>query len=294
MKVLKATYGDKDVTDIVKSKAQSNHLMIQASNSIFGDPQYGVPKTLSISVIEDGIVKDYSCKEESYICIPNLSKKKLGIFCSNNNNSKTKETIAQSLKSIKTASKDTVDIITCMWYEEPNNPFIDIRSRVTSNYGNLNHQLQILQCLYFATLNNPNLQYVSFLEHDVLYSEGHFDYDDFDEDYIINDNYIGLNKSGFQSQCQKHKPLSQITMHFNFSLKYFSHNIGLSLVYGHASVEPHWSPKYESSHKIVVNKNPNVHINHGHSFTSHYHSFCEDTYENDSYWGHYSQYSNLF
>lgn len=294
MNILKATYGDKDVTDIIASRVKKNNLVIQASNSIFGDPQCGVFKKLNISIDQDGSIKEYSCNENEYICIPTLSSNKLGIFCSNNNNKNITNTIIFSLDCIDKISKNKADIITCLWNEEDKNPFLDIKSRITGIYGNLNHQLQILQCLYFAKVNKANYEYVSFLEHDVLYSYGHFDYDDFDEDYIINDNYIGLNKYGFQKSEQQHRPLSQITMKFDFAIKYFGHNIGLSLVHGHASVEPHWVPKYDSCHKIVMNQNPNVHINHGHAFTSHYKSFSKNTYDQDNYWGHYSQYSNLF
>jgi hypothetical protein len=177
------------------------------------------------------------------------------------------------------------------------NPFLDIKSIVKNTPGNINHQIQILQCLNFAKDQHYHkYKYVSFLEHDVLYSESHFQYSDFSEDYIVNDNYIGLNTNGFQKkQNQKHRPLSQITMNFDFAIKYFSHNLGLALSRGHASVEPHWEPKYDSTFKIIENIYSNVHINHGHSFTSHYQCFSNDYIETvDEYWGDHEQYKYLF
>ncbi len=48
MEVLLAYYGPKDVTSIVQSKVFSNKLVVDVSNSIFGDPMPGTTKTLVV------------------------------------------------------------------------------------------------------------------------------------------------------------------------------------------------------------------------------------------------------
>ena len=70
MKIIKATYGDKDVTDIVMSRAKDDNLVIQASNSIFGDPCVGKIKKLIIDVEFDGASEQYSIPENSFIKLP--------------------------------------------------------------------------------------------------------------------------------------------------------------------------------------------------------------------------------
>lgn len=64
LKILGASYGTADVTEIVRSKVSNNSLSIAAENSVFGDPWCGVLKTLVISYqFEDNEPKVLVVKE---------------------------------------------------------------------------------------------------------------------------------------------------------------------------------------------------------------------------------------
>lgn len=283
MKIIKATYGDKDVTEIVQSRVKNNTLTIQASNSIFGDPQVGSIK--SLNVITD--VGEYTAIENSFLHLPKTKNTRLGIFYSNNNDNRINQCILKSLDCIKLAAGDKTDIITNFWNSlGSQNPFIETIAW-TNTSSHLNQVLQILQCLYMAQSIGSH-DYVSFLEHDVLYPEGYFDYDNFEDDCICNTNYIGMNKSGFQKKLPSQLALSQFTMKIKYAISHFESILPNAILYNNGIVEPKIS---------IINwhcKHPSIHINHGRHHTSHYSCFSIDTYDIDNYWGHYSQYSNLF
>lgn len=287
MKILKATYGDKDVTDIVRSKAQSNHLMIQASNSIFGDPCVGKVKKLVIDIDTNGKFEQYVVQENSFITLPKTSKSKLGIFYSNNNDDRISPCILKSLECIKKSSEGQADVITNFWHSiGSKNPFIETISW-TRTSSHLNQVLQILQCLYTGNTFGE-YKYVSFLEHDVLYPEGYFEYEDFDENVIINSNYIGLCINGFQTKHPHQPPLSQMTMKMNFAIQHFESILPNAIFSNSGSVEPNITIR---SWKC---NNPSIHVNHGRHFTSHYSVYSKNTFDEDNYWGNFNQYSNLF
>lgn len=214
---------------------------------------------------------------------------RLGIFYSNNNNPVLYPCILKSLETISVASKNKADIITNVWNSFGNkNPFIETIAWTKSS-SHLNQILQILQCLFKAKTVG-NYRYVSFLEHDVLYPEGYFDYPSFDNELICNSNYIGLNKQGFQALQQHDKPLSQITMSFDFSIQHFLHILENALLQNNGNVDRFKCdvPNWES-------KNPAVHLNHGHNFTSHFNCYSNiNISTHNGYWGESSQYSLLF
>jgi hypothetical protein len=287
MKILKATYGDKDVTDAVRSKINNNNLFIQASNSIFGDPCVGKLKHLILDIEVDGVFEQHSVEENSFIKLPKTNRSRLGIFYSNNNEDRINPCIIKSLECIKISSDCKADIITNVWNSLGNkNPFMETISW-TKTSSHLNQVLQILQCLYIGNLNK-SYKYVSFLEHDVLYPEGYFDYSDFDDDIIINSNYIGLCKNGFQSKNPHQPPLSQITMKLDFAIKHFESILPNAIFSNNGNVEP------KNPIRSWTCANPSIHVNHGRHFTSHYSIYSKDTVSENPYWGHYSQYSNLF
>lgn len=287
MNILKATYGDKDVTDTVRSKINNNSLFIQASNSIFGDPCVGKLKHLILDIEVDGVLEQHSIQENSFIKLPKTNKSRLGIFYSNNNEDRINPCILKSLECIKRSSEGKADIITNVWNSLGNkNPFMETISW-TKTSSHLNQTLQILQCLYMGQ-STGFYKYVSFLEHDVLYPEGYFDYDDFDNECISNSNYIGLCKNGFQPQSANHKPLSQITMRMDFAIKHFESILPNAIFLNSGLVEPNINIEFWRC------ANPSIHVNHGRHFTSHYSIYSKDTVSENPYWGHYSQYSNLF
>jgi hypothetical protein len=287
LEIIKASYGDRDCTKQIIEKIQNNKLVIRSDNSICGDPNVGVVKYLKIEAKINGIPKYVEIKEGDYVSLPESTTNRLGIFYSNNINQNIYPAIRESLKSIQKAAANKVDIYTCMWREEPENPFYQCIAW-TQTSSHLNQILQILQLLYTAK-KLGNYKYVSFLEHDVLYAEEYFDYPDFTEDVIVNMNYIGMNKDGYQNRKQNDKPTSQLIMTFEYAIEHFQSLLPNAVVTNSGLLEPQcqikeWNSKY-----------PNVHINHGVHFTSHFTIYDRlNTYTEHPYWGDHSKYLHLF
>jgi len=287
MKLIKATYGDVDVSHIVQSKINNGNIYFIVSNSLFGDTKIGTLKYLDIEVEQGGVIFKDNVVENSVFSFPRTSYDRLGIFYSCNINDKIRPCILTSLKSIQTAAQNKVDIITNMWNHEPENPFVETIAK-TKTYSHLNQTLQILQLLYTAK-SIKNYRYVSFLECDVLYSENYFDYPDFEENVICNMNYMGINKDGFQKLIQKDRATSQLTMKFEYAIEHFMSLLPNALVTNNGNLEPNCEMKiYESTY-------PNMHINHGYHFTSHYNVYSKTELEKSHpYWGDHQKYKNLF
>lgn len=281
MKIIKATYGNKDCTEKLQSKVKGNSLIIHANNSIIGDPQVGVVKYLKVEAEIDGKIINESVKEGGLLVLPKTTKDRMGIFYSNNNNPIIFPAIQASLKSIEKAAGSNVDIYTCMWNHEPANPFIEYIAW-TKTSSHLNQLLQIMQLLYSAREVNPNYKYVSFLEHDVLYGEGYFDYPDFPNGEIwTNMNYMGLNKDGYQPLGQRDEPFHQMTMHFDDAIKHCEKILPNALIINSGLIEPQYMKRVQWK-----SANPSIHINHGLHFTSHYNIYKKTgIFQDDPYWG---------
>lgn len=220
-----------------------------------------------------------------------MNTNKIGIFYTNNNpkGDSRSPTIDLSLQTIKRASEGKADIITSVWSNIKNNPFTEHVSWVKIG-GHLNQCLQILHLLYVAK-EKQDYEYVCFLEHDVLYPEGYFDFPDFKEgDCLANMNYIGLKKEGFQKLKQKDRPLHQMVMRFNDAIFHFETVFRNALVLNHGVVD---YPKNVKRYPWL-SEHPSVHVNHGHHFTSHYRVFHNETCDKIDYWGNAEDYSYLF
>lgn len=289
MKIIYAEYGGKDCTKEVQSKAGKDKLIIRADNNICGDPALGSVKYLKIKAELNGEIISEEVREGTLLTMPKQKTNRLGIFYSNNIYERIYPAIRASLKSIEKAAKDKADILTCMWRSEPENPFHQCIAW-TQTSSHLNQILQILQLLYTAK-QSGDYKYVSFLEHDLIYAEGYFDYPDFDEGMLCNMNYIGMNKQGFQALAQRDKPLSQYTMLFEDAVKHFESILSNALVSNSGNLEPH----IDVIRKEWEAKHPNVHINHGSHFTSHYNCYSStDITTSHPYWGDHEQYLGLF
>lgn len=294
MKIVKATYGPKDVTKRIIDLFKNKKMNIVVSNLLFGDTQHGVLKKLIIE-FEDGSFLE--TKENESLVYPKILSERIGIFYTNNDNVKKENALYASLESLKIASKEQCNIVTSVWNSIPENYFYEIISQ-TKNSSHLNQVLQILQLLYFVKKNAKNVKYVSFLEHDCLYPEEYFEYDDFECDSISNTNYIGLSRFGWQPKNNV-RPTSQVTMNFNSAIKHFENIFPDALLNKSGSLEP-WYSKSQYAHPLDWKnkdwscKNPSVHINHGYAFTSHFETFAKTYSELNDYWGHYSEYSYLF
>lgn len=289
MKLIKATYGNVDCLDVVSSKVKNNTLIIRADNSIIGDPTPGVVKQLVVELEHNGAIVTKAVSEGQMLIYPKSKLDRLGIFYSNNNESSIYPAIRASLKSIETAAAGKADILTCMWNSEPTNPFTEYIAW-TKTSSHLNQLLQVMQLLYNARMIN-DYKYVSFLEHDVLYPEGYFDYPEFPSgEMYTNMNYIGMNNKGFQPRQQHDEPFHQITMRFEDAIKHCEFILANALVTNSGMIEPQ-----DITRKQWNCANPAIHINHGRHFTSHF-SIYKSTglYQTDKYWGNHSQYLNLF
>lgn len=287
MHIIRASYGNVDITDIVRNRVKNDQLSITADNNIIGDPQLGTVKFLEVVAEIDGQTVTERARENTIMVLPKSKNNRLGIFYSNNINEHIYPAISASLESIRRAAAGRADVITCMWRPHPNNPFREYLAW-TNISSHLNMVLQILQLLHVAK-ETGNYRYVSFLEHDVLYAEGYFDYPEFDQGTIANMNYMGMNSSGFQQRRQHDKPLHQLTMLFDDAVQHFTNLLPNALVLNSGLLEPQQTiGDWHSSQ-------PSVHINHGSHFTSHYSIYSTtDISSAHPYWGDHSQYLNLF
>ena len=287
MNIIKATYGGVDCTAVVKSKIRNGSLVLRSDNNIIGDPHVGRIKSLIVNI--DG--KEYTTEEGNMFVYPKSQNKKLGIFYSNNNNSREFPAIPMSLKTIEKAAKGKADILTCVWNNIPGNPFIEYVAW-TKTSSHLNQLLQILQLLYNAQEIN-DYETVSFLEHDVLYPEDYFDYPHIISGTVItNMNYIGLIKDGWQEVPVKHEPFHQMTMRFDEAIKHCESILKNALITNSGLIEPQIPNIKREKWEC---KNSSVHVNHGGHFTSHFSIYSSTNLKKiDPYWGNSDDYLHLF
>lgn len=289
MRIIEATYGGKDVKGIVESHIKGDALILRASNSVFGDTLIGQIKYLQIKAELGGEIYEENVREGGLVQIPKTKRDRLGIFYSNNINPQTQPAIKRVLKQLHKASDGIADIYTCMWRPQQENPFKEYIAW-THTLSHLNQLLQIMQLLYTAREVHP-YKYVSFLEHDVLYAEGYFEFLDFERGEILtNMNYIGMNGEGFQPLGQRDEPFHQMTMRFEDAIEHCERILPNALISNSGLIEPQdmVRKQWESVH-------PNIHINHGHHFTSHYNVFRRDAYFNPApYWGNHNDWKDVF
>jgi hypothetical protein len=289
MEIINATYGGRDCTDIVKSKVTGERLVIRSSNDLCGDPLVGQVKYLEINWKLDGTEYNDKVREGDLITLPKTFHNKLGIFYSNNNHQTIYPAIDKSLDTIRIAAEGKADIVTCVWNRIPNNPFHQLVSWYQSQ-SHLNQLLQIMQCLYSAK-EMYSYEYVSFLEHDVMYPTGYFDYNDFESGQVLtNMNYGGINRDGWQHRGQSDEPFHQMTMRFDDAIKHCESILPNALRTNSGMIET-------QTMKRIQWEAPNqaIHINHGIHFTSHNSIYRRDnTYIEHPYWGNHSDYLHLF
>jgi hypothetical protein len=289
MFITKATYGGVDCTNIIQSKVSGDRLILRSSNDLIGDTMPGVVKYLEIEGELGGNLFSESVREGTLLTLPRTKHNKLGIFYSNNNNMSIWPAIYKSLDTIKTAADGKADIVSCMWNPMPDNPFHQISSWYQSQ-SHLNQLLQIMQCLYSAK-EMHDYEYVSFLEHDVMYPEGYFDFNDFESGKVLtNMNYGGINKDGWQHRGQSDEPFHQMTMRFDDAIKHCESILPNALRTNSGMIETQTMRRTQWEAP-----NQSIHINHGVHFTSHNSIYRKDNlYTEHPYWGNHSDYLHLF
>lgn len=199
---------------------------------------------------------------------------KLGLFYTNNCVPKIIDLTINNLKQFS----DLVDIKTCSWHHIKDNPFPEIHA-FTKHRHHLNIIIQILQLLH--SVPPDKYKYVLFLEHDVLYPKEYFLFPDFEDSWMVNENYIGVCEFGFQPLIATHHPLHQIIMLYNNCISHFEKLLLRVIKERSLNLEPY------GSRYIWRCPNPAIHINHGNHFTTHYKIYSDKYYENDDYWGSY-------
>ena len=286
MFIIKATYGGVDCTHVLQSKLVAGKLVIRSNNDIIGDPSVGNVKYLEVE-FEDGHKE--KVREGDTLVYPKSKNRKLGIFYSNNNNHKIWPAIYKSLDTIKEASEGVADIVVCAWEPMSDVPFQQVRSWYTSQ-SHLNQLLQIMQCLYTAKTMGQ-YDYVSFLEHDVMYPKGYFDFPDFPSGQVLtNMNYGGVCKSGWQRRTQNDEPFHQMTMRFDDAIAHCLSILPNALVTNSGMIETQTLKRSQWDCP-----NQAVHINHGVHFTSHNSIYDKrNLTEIHPYWGNINDYKNLF
>lgn len=268
----RAIYGGKDVKEIVEKEIIKNSFF-KISNELFGDPDIGNKKSFTIEyTIEDDYFTDL-LNEGDFFSF-NKPKKNLAIYYTNNQDEDLiKLTLGQIEKSI-----NDCDVVIC-GKNEIKSSFYFVKSKI-NNQGHFSICSQILQCLLLGQKLNKNYKKVFFLEHDVLYPRLYFNFDS-ENNIDCNQNYIGLNKKGWQVKEQNHQPLHQLVMDFSFAINHFKN---LHFKYLNNETE-----LLEPQVKIINynSKNPCVHINHGANFTSHFSIYSDYTEEFNEYWGYH-------
>ena len=288
MKIIKAAYGGSDCTEQVRMRVINDKLLMRACNNIIGDPRPGIKKQLEIQYQMDNENRTVVYEEGNLVSLSSVKLNRLGIFYSNNNDKRLWPAIYKSLDTIQAASEGKADIITCVWEFMICNPFHQIISwyKVPSHLTQL---LQIMQCLFLAKEMN-SYEYVSFLEHDVMYPEGYFDYPDFNKGFVLtNMNYGGLCKDGWQVRKQNDVPFHQMTMHLDDAIQHCLFILPNALKTNSGLIE-------KQTDRITWEcKNQAIHVNHGIHFTSHYSIYDKTNLTKiHPYWGDYSDYNNLF
>lgn len=289
MKVIKATYGGVDCTDVISKRVVGNQLIVRSNNDIIGDTVVGQVKFLEVELLTDKGPLFKRVSEGGILVYPESKVRKLGIFYSNNNNKKIWPSIYRSLNTIKQASEGVADIVTCMWDPMPENPFYQVRSWYQSQ-SHLNQLLQIMQCLY-AAQETGEYDYVSFLEHDVMYPEGYFDFPEFERGSVLtNMNYGGLCINGWQERGQDDEPFHQMTMRFEDAIDHCLSILPNALKTNSGMIENQTIRRIQWR-----SQNQAIHINHGVHFTSHNSIYRKDNLSlTHNYWGNHSDYTNLF
>ena len=258
-------------------------MIVRVDNNIIGDTHIGVVKFLEIEINGEF----YKVKEGDTFTYPKSKHNKLGIWYSNDTTNHP--AVIKSLETIQKAAEGKADIVTCVWDRIPSNPFHEVISWNRSS-SHLNQLLQILQCIYVGQTINE-YQYVSFLEHDVMYGEGYFDYPEFDRGAVwTNMNYGGINRDGWQHRGQNDEPMHQMTMRTEDAIEHFQSILGNALVTNSGMIETQTLKRLQWE-----SPNQSIHINHGSHFTSHYSIYRKDNVFNEHpYWGEHLEYLHLF
>jgi hypothetical protein len=200
---------------------------------------------------------------------------KLGLYYTNS----TIPNIIDYTLKVLSDYQDIIDIRTCSWKPIKNNPFPEMLS-ITHSRSHLNIIIQILQLLY--SVPTDYYKYVLFLEHDVIYPKEYFSFPDFEDNCLVNENYMGVCKDGFQDPAEIHQPMHQMVMRFSDAVKHFE-----SIIYRSIKKDKTLCLEPECQRYVWRCSKPPIHINHGLNFTTHFKIYSKESYHNHAQWGNY-------
>lgn len=289
VEILCASYGTLDVTLYLKNLVDQGIFQLKVRNETFGsDPNPGTPKMLAINYKIDGhlfCVEQTENTDFNFFTRNYPESERLGIYYTNNSKPAIIKATLDNLLSIW--KQKNIDIIVCGFTYIPGYPFHWVESLFKES-SHPNIKLMICQCLAKAQ-QLGRYRFVSFLEHDVLYPSDYFDYPDISSTYtsIMNSNYIGVTKQGYEAFIGNFNVLSQYTCHFDFAVKHFFDSFRSTIETGDGPLEPYARVlTYQGS-------SPSIHINEQGSFTQHAACFSHAYYPYSEYWGYYQDVMDL-
>lgn len=270
-------------------------------NMVIGHREVGIDpvviKTEFGKKVDDATWTELTREAESLVEFGKIKRptrqKILGIWYSNNAAPPTM--LGDSLASIATAAWHTshdVRIVTCPWLPIQGNPFQEAIAKFKSGPAHLNIARQQQQAIAAALARDPDWKpdAVSFLEHDVLYPPGYFDRvgDALSMNpaatVVSHKDYIGLNATGWLATVQRHEPLHQLTVRYDFAIANLA-RAEQEAVGGICELEPDPHHRYEGQAAIPLNPDrsrwhriepdpgigfaPSVHVNNPGRLTSH-------------------------
>lgn len=272
MIIIESFYGIGNTWIDVTNQVASLPSLFKADNDSFGDPIVGTPKELRLQVLHNGENRELIFKEGEYVNKNLSDNRRAAIFYTNNK--LPSELLKHSLFSLERAARfsGNVDIYTCGWEEIPQNPFPFIKANMKEG-GIANMYYQIAQLVNLISTTGI-YDYVSMVEHDVLYAEDYFAYDDFSTQCLYNHNNISYDEKGFHELRGPAISLHHITFKMAFAKDWFMKKLFEST---RSFTIP--EPIGESLYTHRKNSKPSVHVNHGNHLSTTHSFYKEDTIE---------------
>lgn len=226
----------------------------------------------------------------------------LGVWYSNN--TAPAPLLKASLDSIEVARRMAeslgvpVEIATCSWDEVVGNTHPWARHSGERKSGHATIISQVRQCIALAA-SAPDV--VCFMEHDVLYPEDYFErvekaFRESQSPVVSNLDYIGLSANGWQSVKERHEPMHQLSMAYDYALKNLDRAEADCKQQGWAYLEPDHDANRNHWFRIPFTPGlgvmPSVHVNHQSGrFTSHGEvCYAQATETRHKHWGEAARY----
>ncbi len=317
---VKAVYGTEehfvDVSDILERQlAATGRVSIGCGNQLAGDPACGQKKSLR-AIIQD---KEFEVPEGRYFIWPSEeSADHLVIFYSHVNPKVDKrqgELVSYCLNHLLNTVPDNVAVRGGLIHSYPvtHPKFYNYTPMYREGIGHAMIMQQIYRTLLAARNEGlTSLKYVSFAEHDNLYPTSHFQFEDFEEDLLINTHHIGFTQDGFQKQQEQETwPTFAMTMKYDSAIEYFKNRIQCFFESPElfCTIEPLTSHHVTTfnegiemvrkgltcTYKLRKTEEPILHLWNGCHNTSHYQTYPKDEYLNhDAYWGDAQQLAKAY